>query len=270
MSNVVITGSSKGIGRGLAEEFIRGGHNVVISSRSQDDSRRVAAELTATGPAKATGIACDVSVREDVQGLWDHAVASFGSVDYWINNAGYATARFLVHEVPENLVHTLIDSNLKGAVFGSQVAITGMRAQGHGALYNMLGGSFQGNRLTPNMGVYSATKAGIWQLTKYLLEENKDQGLMIGSISPGMLISDNWFEEQKHMSEEDWLKIKPILNTLCDYVETATPWIVEQVLSNREYGKRIAWMTGGKIMKRFFDAKVLGRKRDLFSRYGLP
>ena len=83
MSNVVITGSSKGIGRGLAEEFIRGGHNVVISSRSQDDSARVAAELTAMGLAKATGTACDVSVREQVQGLWDHAVASFGSVDYW-------------------------------------------------------------------------------------------------------------------------------------------------------------------------------------------
>ena len=45
---------------------------------------------------------------------------------------------------------------------------------------------------------------------------------------------------------------------------------VDEVLGNKEYGKRIAWLTGGKIMKRFFDAKVLGRKRDLFSRYGLP
>ena len=270
MSNVVITGSSKGIGRGLAEEFIKRGHHVTVSSRNQADSERVATELSEMGPAKATGVACDVSIKEQVQGLWDHAAAAFGSVDIWINNAGYATARFAVHDLPENLVHTLIDSNLKGAVFGSQVAVNGMRAQGHGALYNMLGGSFQGKRLTPNMGVYSATKSGIWRLTLYLLAENKDKGLMIGSISPGMLISDNWFDEQKHLSEDEWLEVKPLLNTLCDYVDTATPWIVDQVLANKEYGKRIAWLTGGKIMKRFFDAKVLGKKRDLFSRYGLP
>ena len=45
---------------------------------------------------------------------------------------------------------------------------------------------------------------------------------------------------------------------------------MDEVLANKDYGKRIAWLTGGKIMKRFFDAKVLGKKRDLFSRYGLP
>lgn len=270
MSNVVITGSTKGIGRGLAENFIQRGHNVVVSSRSQADAQRVAEELTALGPGKATGTLCDVSNKSQVQGLWDFATASFSQVDIWINNAGYATARYLVHELPEDLVHTLIDSNLKGAVFGSQVAVTGMRAQGSGAIYNMLGGSFQGNRLTPNMGVYSSTKSGIWRLTKYLQEENKDNGILIGSISPGMLISDNWFSEQKELTDEEWLKVKPILNTLCDHVETAAPWLVEQVLANKQQGKRIAWLTGGKIMKRFFDAKVLGKKRDLFSQYGLP
>ena len=270
MANVVITGSTKGIGRGLAEQFVQRGHNVCVSSRSQADAQRVAEELTAMGPGKAAGIQCDVSDRSQVQGLWDFAAATFDRVDIWINNAGYATARFLVHELPESLVHTLIDSNLKGAVFGSQVAVAGMRDQGAGAIYNMLGGSFQGNRLTPGMGVYSSTKSGIWRLTKYLLEENKETGILIGSISPGMLISDNWFSEQKELTEAEWLEVKPVLNTLCDYVETATPWLVEQILTNKESGKRIAWLTGGKIMKRFFDAKVLGKKRDLFSRYGLP
>ena len=55
MSNVVVTGSSKGIGRGLAEEFVRRGHNVTVSSRSQADSEHVAAELSAMGPARASG-----------------------------------------------------------------------------------------------------------------------------------------------------------------------------------------------------------------------
>jgi len=60
-----------------------------------------------------------------------------------------------------------------------------------------------------------------------------------------------------------------MLNVLCDYVDVVTPWITEQILANTQSGKRIAWLTGGKIARRFFDAKVLGRKRDLFTRYGL-
>jgi hypothetical protein len=84
-----------------------------------------------------------------------------------------------------------------------------------------------------------------------------------------MLITENWFAEQQEMSLEDWQKIRPLLNVLCDHVGTVAPWLVEQVLANQQSGKRIAWLTGGRIAKRFFAARVLGRKRDLFSQYGL-
>ncbi|MEZ5566345.1 MAG: SDR family oxidoreductase [Gammaproteobacteria bacterium] len=273
MSTVVITGSTRGIGYGLATEFVKRGHNVVLSSRRQADVDKAVAELSELaahpGYGKVQGTTCDVTRKLDVQALWDHAVAAFGRVDYWINNAGRATSRYAVHELPEELVHTLVDGNLKGSIFGSQIAIDGFRLQGSGNLYNMLGGSYDGKRLTPNMGVYSATKAGDWLLTRYLVAENENPQIIIGAISPGMLITPNWFDEQKQMSNEDWLKIRPVLNILCDYVETATPWLVDQVLSNRESGKRIAWMTTGKLLRRFANAKVLGRKRDLFSRFGL-
>ena len=133
----------------------------------------------------------------------------------------------------------------------------------------MLGGSIDGKRLVPNMGVYSSTKAAIWLLTKYLIKENDNPNIVIGMISPGMLITDNWFKEQQELSPEEWQQIRPTLNVLCDYVETAAPWLTDNIISNKENGKRISWMTGGKIMKRFMDAKLLGKKRDLFSRYGL-
>lgn len=269
MSNVVITGSTRGIGRGLAVEFLKRGHNVMLSSRRQADVDKAVAELSAAGSARVAGQVCDVTRKTDVQALWDAAVAAFGTVDFWINNAGKATSRHAVHELPEDLVHTLVDGNLKGSIFGSQVAITGFRQQGRGALYNMLGGSFDGKRLTPNMGVYSSTKAADWILTKYLVAENSNPDIIIGAISPGMLITENWFEEQKQMGPEEWKKIRPILNILCDYVETSTPWLVEQMLANRQSGRRIAWMTTGKLMGRFTRAYVLGQKRDLFSRFGL-
>lgn len=269
MSNVVITGSTRGIGRGLAVEFLKRGHNVVVSSRRQADVDKAVAELSGAGAARVAGRTCDVTRKADLEALWDFAVASFGHVDIWINNAGRATSRFAIHDLPEDLVHTLVDGNLKGTVFGSQVAINGFRRQGFGALYNMLGGSYEGRRLTPNMGVYSSTKAGDWMLTKYLVAENDNPRIVIGSISPGMLITENWFDEQKEMAPEDWQKIRPLLNILCDYVETSTPWLVEQVLANTKGGRRIAWMTTGKLLGRFFGAKVLGRKRDLFTRFGL-
>jgi short-subunit dehydrogenase len=269
MATAVITGSTKGIGRGLAEEFVKRGHNAVICSRNQADVDRVAAELSASGPGKCTGRSCDTTSKSQLQALWDHAVTEFGEVDFWINNAGLATARHAVHEAPEELTKTMITSNLIGTTFACQVVINGFRNQGHGTLYNILGGSFEGKFLVPNMGVYSATKAGVHLLTRYLIQENKDQNILIGMISPGTLITENFFEEQKLLSEEEWQKVRPIMNIMCDYVETVTPWLTDEILTNKKNGKRIKWMGTGKMLKRFAAAKLLGKKRDMFSRFGL-
>jgi len=270
MATVVITGSTKGIGRGLAEEFIKLGHNAVISSRNPHDVERVASELCDLGPGSCTGIACDISDKSRLQALWIHACEKFGQVDYWINNAGTASARHEVHELPENMTRTLINSNLLGTTFASQVAISGFRKQGHGNLYNVLGGSFEGKFLVPNMGVYSATKSGIHLLTQYLIKENSAyKDIIIAMISPGTLITENWFEEQKELSAEEWKKVRPTLNLIADYVEDVTPWLVEQMLANEKSGTRIRWMTTGKMLKRVVDTKLLRRKRDMFSRFGL-
>ena len=134
MSTFVITGSTKGVGRALAEDCVNRGHNAVICSRNPADVERVAGELTATGPGKCSGISCDITDKAQLQALWDHAAGQYGTVDYWINNAGMATSRYLVHELPEDLTRTLINGNLLGTTFGSQVAVNGFRAQKHGAL----------------------------------------------------------------------------------------------------------------------------------------
>ena len=119
------------------------------------------------------------------------------------------------------------------------------------------------------MGVYSSTKASINVLTKYLVAENKNTNIIVGSISPGILITENWLNEQKRLSPEAWKKIRPMINTIADQVETATPWIVDQMIENTKSGKRIAWLTPWKIITRIIQAKLFGKKRDLFSRHGL-
>jgi NAD(P)-dependent dehydrogenase (short-subunit alcohol dehydrogenase family) len=268
MVNVVVTGSTKGIGLGYAREFVKRSHNVFVLGRQQADVDRVIEELNALGPGRANGCVCDVTNKEQVQAVWDQAKEAFGTLDIWINNAGRATGRYKVHELPGNDLLTMVQGNFVGTTYGSQVALNGMRQQGHGAIYNTLGGAFDGKRLVPNMGFYSATKAGINLLTKYMVDENKDQNIIIGRISPGMLITDNWLEEQKLEAEEQWQSLRPMLNILCDDVETATPWLVDQILANKKSGKRIAWITTGRIMKRFIAARF-GKKRDVLSKYGI-
>ncbi|MDH3511107.1 MAG: SDR family oxidoreductase [Gammaproteobacteria bacterium] len=268
MANVAVTGSTKGIGLGYAREFVKRGHNVFVLGRHPQDVDRVIEELNAMGPGRANGCVCDVASKEQVQAVWDRAMEAYGSVDIWINNAGRATGRYKVHELPASDLLTMAQGNFIGTTYGSQVALNGMRQQGHGAIYNTLGGAFDGKRLVPNMGFYSSTKAGINLLTKYMVEENKDQNIIIGRISPGMLITDNWLEEQKLESEKQWQSLRPMLNILCDDVETVTPWLVDQILANKQSGKRIAWITTGRIMKRFIAARF-GKKRDILSKYGI-
>ena len=132
MATVVITGSTKGVGRGLANEFARLGHNVVISSRSQDDIINATEIMNANSKGTIIGQVCDISDKRELEALWKLAKDEFGKVDYWINNAGYASGQNPVHKIPESLVQTMITTNSLGTVFGSQVAIKGFREQGNG------------------------------------------------------------------------------------------------------------------------------------------
>ena len=117
MSNVVITGSTKGVGRGLANEFARLGHNVVISSRSGDDIVKATQEINKKSEGTVIGQVCDISDKRQIEALWDLAKSEFGQVDYWINNAGYASGQSPVHKVPESLIHTMVSTNSIGTLF---------------------------------------------------------------------------------------------------------------------------------------------------------
>jgi len=99
MSNVVVTGSTRGIGLGYAREFVKRGHNAFVLGRHQEDVDRVIEELNTLGPGRANGCICDVTNKEQVQAVWDRAKEAFGTVDIWINNAGRATGRYKVHEL---------------------------------------------------------------------------------------------------------------------------------------------------------------------------
>ena len=269
MANVVITGGTKGIGKGYAKEFLKRGHNVVVAGRTQESIDMALADLAAAaaaGNAKIIGAVCDVSAIEQVQYLWDKAVEAFESIDIWINNAGIVRNGPTLLQLSTEEMVSLVESNVIGTMLASQVALQGMTKQGHGHIYNTLGSGNDG-KIIPGMIVYGTTKHAISYFTKSLQNAVKDTGVKVSTISPGVNISDGMIREVERIPPETRAQVIRSVNIMGDYVETTTPWIVERILNNDKSGTHISWMNRwtflGRHIKSFFQ------KRDLLKRYGL-
>jgi NAD(P)-dependent dehydrogenase (short-subunit alcohol dehydrogenase family) len=260
VKTVVITGSSRGIGFGLARELLARGTNVVVTGRSQETVDKAVAELGQ--PDRVLGVAVDVTAPDSVQALWDAAAARFGRVDIWINNAGTTTNPLPLWEVDSAEIRQTVETNLLGTLFGMQVAARGMRAQGGGQIFNVEG---MGSKGEVQVGLlpYACTKAAVGYLDKAFLKELKGSAVQVCSIRPGINVTEHLMHGSEHLSPERLAKTKKIFNILGDTPETTTPWLAEQILATTKTGTRIAWLSTAKIAWRFTAAPF--RKRDLFA-----
>lgn len=262
MKNIVITGSTRGIGYGLAEAFLARGCAVAISGRTEAGVNRAVTALAARhDPNHIFGRACDVTRFEQVQGLWEAVQSKFGRIDIWINNAGLGNPQLDFWQHPPDRLANVVETNLLGAMYGSKVAISGLLAQDGGALYNMEGLGSNGRRVA-GLTLYGTTKYGLHYLNEGLVEETRGTPVLVGALSPGMVVTD-LLTGQYQDRPDDWERAKRIFNILADRVETVSPWLAGQVLANEKHGARITWLTRPKIMTRFLMAPF--RKRDLFA-----
>ena len=262
---VVITGSTKGIGLGLAREFLARGHDVVVSSRAAVAVANAVAELRSAFPQrKVTGQACDVVAYDQVQALWDAAVAAHGGVDIWINNAGRDNAKLPFHELPPDEYVQTVNTNLVGLMHCNRVAIAGMYAQGSGMIWNMEGFGSDG-QVRATLAPYGSTKYALRYFTKAMIGELKDSPVKVGYLSPGMVVTELLVQPPGRRAK-DWERTKKILNILADTVETVTPWLVEGML--REHGRHgaaVRWLTTPKVLWRFLSSGF--RKRDVIGSF---
>ncbi len=255
---VVVTGSTRGIGYGLASEFLKAGCKVVVCGRSQESTDQTVGELAqAYSPESVCGRPCNVRSRTQVQALWDTAWQRFGHVDIWINNAGLGTDQRDVWMHSEEEVAAVVDTNITGTIHGAKVAISGMLKQGFGAVYNMAGLGSDGRRVK-GLTLYGTTKRAVRYLTDGLVAETKGTPVLVGSLSPGMVTTD-LLVSQYDQSSEDWEQAKRMFNILADRVETVTPWLVGKVLTNAKHGASIQWLTFPKIVSRFLSAPFVTR-----------
>ncbi|QKX18518.1 SDR family oxidoreductase [Microbulbifer sp. YPW1] len=265
MANIVITGSTKGIGFGLAKAFLATGHKVVISGRSEK-SVRDALERLQTPACKCQGFACDTSDPEQVNALWQFAHTSLGSVDIWVNNAGLARTGWSILDIPQEEISAMVHTNLMGTINGCRVAATGMQQQGHGKIFNMLGGGSDGEYF-PGMGIYGSTKRGLDYFTDALAKELKPSGILVGKIRPGMVVTEAIIREAK-ANPERFARSRKFMNNLVDQVDTVAAYLAGKILDCNKSGEKIRWLTGGKMAARMLVGMVRKRE-DQFARHGL-
>jgi len=260
MKTVVITGSTRGIGYGLADAFLGLGCSVVVSGRTQAAVDAAVARLRAKHEAKRVcGFACDVADYAQVEGLWAAAQAHFGQIDIWINNAGVGHGISDFEKLAPEQMKTIVETNVLGAMHGSRVALAGMRAQGFGSLYNMEGLGSSGGRQVQGLSIYGTSKAALRYLDDALMLQTRGMPIIVGALQPGMTVTD-MLTRQYEGRPEDWEKFKRILNILADRVEVVAPWLAQKVLANTRGGVRFKFLSPGKIAWRFLTAPFARRR----------
>lgn len=257
----VITGSTRGIGLGLAKAFLARGCSVMISGRKREDVERTLVALRQQYPAQCiAGYACDVRDPSQLDSLWHASLTTFGRVAIWINNAGVSGDQQMISTSSSEQVENIVKTNLLGVIFGSQVAARGMIEQGYGSIYNMEGMGSDG-RMHAGLIFYGMTKYGVCYFTRGLAQEMSHSPIIVGSLRPGMVVTD-LIAKQYEGRPQEWERAKRIFNIIADRVEVVTPWLVDRILENKRNGVHLSWATGGRMFFRLI-AQPFSR-RELF------
>jgi NAD(P)-dependent dehydrogenase (short-subunit alcohol dehydrogenase family) len=233
----------------------------MVSGRSSEGVEKAIKELQSMDPeAPVFGQPCDVRDPEQLKVLWDEAMSRFGKIDIWINNAGLSGPQKMTWELAPEQVKEVVDTNILGVVFGSQIAVRGMLSQGFGNLYNMEGMGGDG-RILEGLISYGMTKSGVNYFTKGLAQETKGRSIIVGSLSPGMVTTSFLTDHYKDRPEE-FERAKRIFNIIANRAEDVAPWLADKILENEKSGIRISYMSRWKYLFRFLSAPF--SKRELF------
>lgn len=263
MKNVVITGSTRGIGFSMAAEFLGAGCNVTLSGRGEALPEAAAASLSQYR-GKYNYIPCNVQMKDSLQNLWDASLAQWGTIDIWINNAGQNVPHMLAWETGETYTGNVIQTNITGMIYGSQIAAAGMLKQGHGAIYSMEGlGS--NNMVQQKTILYGTTKHALTYFMKGLAKELEGTGILAGRLSPGMMLTD-FITKNPDGDQSDVIlneKFRRLFNILADRPETVAKFFIQKMLNNRKNNVQISWLTNRKAAWRFLTARY--RKEKLLS-----
>lgn len=183
----IVTGSTRGIGRAIAEEMARAGARVVISGRKAENCEAVAAELRKSG-ANAVGIACHIGDKTQAEALVVKARAAFGRIDILVLNAATNPAYGPLAEVGDDAFDKLMTVNVRSQLWLCSLVLPEMAGRKDGAIIFIA--SIGGFRGSPNLGAYAMSKAAIMQAARSLASEWGPHNIRVNCVAPGLIRTD--------------------------------------------------------------------------------
>ena len=187
----VITGSSKGIGKAIAEAMAKQGARVVVSSRKADVCEQVAAEINAAcadGPGEAVVIPCNVSHKEQLENLVAETHKQLGPINVLVCNAAVNPYFGSSADIPDDAFDKIMDVNIKSNHWLCNLAIPDMVEAGGGSI--IIVSSIGGLRGSPVLGAYAISKAADMQMVRNLAVEYGKRGIRANAIAPGLIRTD--------------------------------------------------------------------------------
>jgi enoyl-[acyl-carrier protein] reductase III len=182
----VITGSGRGIGRGIALALAQRGCNVAVNFfRRREDAEQTAHEVAALG-VKTAVIKANVAKEEEIRGLVDLAAQQLGSVDIFVGNAASGVIK-PIGEIDAKAWDWTLNINARSILFGAQAAVPYMRQKGWGRIVTIT--SIGSRRVFPEYGVVGVSKAAIEAVTRYLAVELARENIIANCISPGIVLT---------------------------------------------------------------------------------
>ncbi|HLQ67588.1 MAG TPA: SDR family oxidoreductase [Candidatus Limnocylindrales bacterium] len=178
----IVTGSTKGIGFGIAAALLTEGAKVVISARNAGEVAGAAAALGKKHAGRVVGVACDVRREAEVAALFDAAVREWGGLDFLVNNAGVGLFKN-VEEMALEEWNAVIETNLTGVFLCTRAAIPRMRKRGGGHIVNI--SSLAGTNAFPTATAYNASKFGLNGFSEALMQEVRYDGIRVSYVMPG-------------------------------------------------------------------------------------
>ena len=195
----IVTGGTKGIGRGIAEALIREGVSVCISSRHQNEIDKAISELNELGGGRSIGFVCDVRQHDQVTALVDHTVKELGGLDILINNAGVGIFETVEQTSPEDF-RAVLETNIFGVFYCCHEAIPQMKKRGGGYIINI--SSLAGVNAHPRMAAYNASKFGLNGFSEALMQEVRHDNIKVSYIMPGSVNTE--FGGDSPSDEKSW------------------------------------------------------------------
>jgi NAD(P)-dependent dehydrogenase (short-subunit alcohol dehydrogenase family) len=195
--SAIVTGGTKGIGRGIAEALLRAGVAVCVSARNKTEIDQTCKELAALG--QVTGFQADIRDYSQVKELIAHTVKEFGGLDILVNNAGIGIFETVEQTSPEDF-RAVLETNVFGVFYCCHEAIPQMKKRGLGYIINI--SSLAGVNAHPRMAAYNASKFGLNGFSEALMQEVRHDNIKVSYIMPGSVNTE--FGGDSPSDEKSW------------------------------------------------------------------